>query len=436
MLQSPHGYVWRLISKEGAAIVVVDARPSHDRRSAVSLFARLRTAEGQADPFPFYAELRAMGSVAPAPWGGLLVTTFDECDQILRSRDWLEPDKRWRTRQGTGTRWNAPSSQEMSNTLPALNPPDHTRIRRAAGTFGRTTLQRVGRTISRTTDQLLLSLSEQLHHGEAEFVSAVCEELPVAAIGDWLALPTADRPRLRELTHDQVFTQELLPTASQLARSDAATAELRAYFTDLARQRRRRPGDDPVSRWIHTFDTLEPDRDKADQAVYFLTLFVLLAALETTSTLLSTMALRLFEQPLRWDLLTADPSLVPTFVEETLRYDPPTHVISRIAADDCTLGGIDVPQDAMVHLMVGAAHRDPARHAEPDRFDPEREKPDHLAFSNGIHYCLGAPLARLEAQTLLHHMISRLPRLTLAQRPSWAPRVAFRRLLTLDVALA
>ncbi|MFG2793456.1 cytochrome P450 [Streptomyces sp. NPDC048419] len=416
--------------------MVVDARPSHDRRSAVSLFARLRTAEGQTDPFPLYTELRSMGPVVPAPWGGLLVSSFDICDQVLRDRTWLEPDKHWRDKQGPRTRWNAPSSQEMSNTLPALNPPDHTLVRRMAGTFGGAALKRVRRTIIRATDQLLTSLADQLHHGEADFVAAVSDELPVAAIGDWLALPTADRSRLVKLTHDQVFTQELLPTASQLALSDAATAELRTYFMDLVRERRRRPAEDVVSLWIRAWDTIEPDRDKADQAVYYLALFVLLAALETTSTLLSTMVLRLLEQPLMWDLLAANPTFVPAFVEETLRFDPPTHVISRVAAGDRTVGGIEIPQDAMVHLMVGAAHRDPARHTNPDRFDPQRAKSDHLAFSNGIHYCLGAPLARLEAQTLLHHLVRRLPRLTLARRPSWAPRVAFRRLMNLDVAHA
>src|SRR3954469_21265411 len=260
-------------AQEGAVIVVVAANPSHDRRSAVALFSRLRTAKGQADPFPLYATLRSMGAVSPAPWGGSVVTGFDLCDQVLRSRDWLKPDKRWRTQQGPGTRWNAPSSQEMSNTLPALNGPEHTRIRRAAGTFGRPALQRLGRTITRTTDQLLTHLLEQLQAGEEDFPALVSEELPVITIGDWLRLPTQDHPRLRHLTHEQVFTQELLPSASQLARSDAATAELRTYFMDLVRDRRARPGEDPVSRWIQTWDALEPDRDKADEAVYFLALF-------------------------------------------------------------------------------------------------------------------------------------------------------------------
>ncbi|MFF3301714.1 cytochrome P450 [Streptomyces sp. NPDC002908] len=413
----------------------VTTTPSYDRRASASLFSRLRTAGGQADPFPIYAELLARGEVVPAPWGGSVVTGFAACDQVLRNRDWLEPDKRWRERQGAGTRWNAPSSREMSNTLAALNPPDHTRVRRAAGTFDRATVERIGRSVSKTADRLLDSFTERIRTGEADFAALVCEELPVATIGDWLGLPQADWPRLRQLTHDQVFTQELLPSASQLALSDAATAELRTYFMDLVRHRRSHPGDDPVTGWIRTWDAMETDQDKADEGVYFLVLFVLLAALETTATLLSTMTLRLVESPERWDQVADNPGLVAGFVEETLRYDPPTHVISRVASKDLVLGGHEVRRDEMVHLMVGAAHRDPARHVDPDRFDPERS-PGHLAFSGGIHYCLGAPLARLEAQTLLRQLIRRVPRLTLVRPPSMAPRVAFRRLLNLDVALA
>ncbi|MEU6212327.1 cytochrome P450 [Streptomyces sp. NPDC047023] len=409
--------------------------PSCDRRASASLFSRLRTAGGQADPFPVYAELLSRGEVVPAPWGGYAVTGFAACDGVLRSRQWLEPDRAWRERQGPGTRWNAPSSREMSSTLAALNPPDHTRVRRAAGTFDRGTVERMGHNVQRITDRLLDAMTERIRTGEADFSELVCEELPVATLGEWLGLPRADWPRLRELTHDQVFTQELLPSASQLALSDAATAELRVYFTDLVRDRRAHPGDDPVTRWIRAWDAIEPDRDKADEAVYFLVLFVLLAGLETTATLLSTVTLRLVESPERWDMVAGDPDLVPAFVEESLRYDPPTHVISRVASQDTVLGGVGIRRDEMVHLMIGAAHRDPARHEDPDRFDPGR-RPDHLAFSGGIHYCLGAPLARLEAQTLLRRLTLRLPRLTLVRPPSMAPRVAFRRLLNLDVAPA
>ncbi|MET8585205.1 cytochrome P450 [Streptomyces collinus] len=409
--------------------------PPVDRRFAVPLFSRLRTAKGQANPFPLYADLRSGGGVVAAPWGGHLVTGFDLCDQVLRSRQWLEPDTRWREEQGDGTRWTAPSSREMSRTLPALNPPDHTWVRRSAGMFDRASLEDLRGTVGRITGRLLDTLAARLDEGEADFNALVSEELPIATIGHWLGLPTADFARLRDLTHDQVFTQELLPSASQLAKSDAATAQLRAYFMELVRERRARPGDDPVSRWIAVWDTMESDQDNADEGVYFLALFVLLAALETTSTLLSTMTLLLLEHPRQWDRLTVHPDLVPAAVEESLRYDPPTHVISRVCAQDRLLGGVEVRKDEMVHLMVAAAHRDPAKHADPELFNLHR-KPAHLAFSGGIHYCLGAPLARLEAQTLLHQLVRRFPRLTLVRRPSWAPRVAFRRLLNLDVALS
>lgn len=408
--------------------------PESDRRATISLFSRLRTAEGQADPFPIYAELRARGTVSPAPWGGHLVTGYSACDQVLRNGFWLEPDTDWRARQGARSRWNAPSSREISRTLLALNPPEHTRVHRSFGTFDRAGVEEIGRRVGHIIDGLLDTLHERLRSGEADFVALVSEELPVATIGGWLGIPSADRPRLRTLTHEQVFSQELLPNAGQLARSDAATAELRTYFTELVRERREHPGDDPVSGWIRTWDELEPDRDKADEAVYLLALFVVLAALETTATMLSTMVLRLVEDPDRWSLLTEHPDLVPEFVEEALRHDPPLHLIDRVASEDCLLEGAEIRAGEMIHLMTGAAHHDPARFTDPDSFDPRR-KTTHLAFGGGIHYCLGAPLARMEAQTLLRRMIARLPRLALVRRPSRAPRVAFRRLLDLDVSL-
>ncbi|MEU5976574.1 cytochrome P450 [Streptomyces sp. NPDC047315] len=412
------------------------AAPSQaSRRSVISHFARLRTPKGQSNPFPYYADLQSLGPVFPAPWGGHLVTGFDLCDQMLRGREWLEPDRHWRRRRGGGTRWDAPSSTEMGFTLIVLNPPDHTKMRRAFGSFDRTTVRELERTVASATDRLLDPVVEQVRDGEADLVDLVCERLPIEVIGAWLALPSADLPRLWELTHDQVFTQELFPTPRQLALSDESTRELRAYFQNLVRERRARPGIDPVSRWLATWDTMETDRDKSDEAVYYLTLSVFLAALLTTAALLATMTLQLLEHPEWRGRLAGDPELAAGFVEETLRFDAPAPIVSRIASEDLMLGGMEIGKDEMVHMMVGAANRDPRRHHDPDRFDPLR-KPGHLSFGGGMHYCLGAPLARLEAQTLLLQLIERLPPLALVRRPSWAPRVAFRRMLNLDVAPA
>jgi cytochrome P450 len=298
--------------------------------------------------------------------------------------------------------------------------------------FDRKSLEKISASVEKTTDVLLDRLADALEHGEADFGEIVSEQLPVITIGQWLGLPAADYSLLRALTHDQVFAQELLPSASQLALSDKATSSLREYFVALVRERRRTPGDDPVSSWIRTWDTLEPDQDAADEAVYFLALFVVLAALETTSTLLSTMVWLLLEHPRQLDWLRTNPGHVTGAVEEVLRYDSPTQVVSRVAFEDTTLAGVPVTKDQMVHLMVGAANHDEAQHAEPDIFDIRR-KATHLSFSGGIHYCLGAPLARLEATTLLTALLGRFPQLRVGTTPAWAPRVAFRRFMSLDV---
>jgi cytochrome P450 len=422
-----------IVSKEPCVEPAI--APSTDRRAVAALISRLRTAQGQRDPYPYYAELQAMGDIIPAPWGGHLITSFGLADQILRSRDWHVPDARWRASQGEATRWSAASSREMSKTLPALNPPDHTRVRRVTGSrLDRRSLEGLRHSVTDITNGLLDRFAEHLTGGEADFVPLVAEELPVITIGRWLGLPPADYPLLRELTHDQVFAQELLPSASQLALSDAATAQLRDYFTTLVRERRATPGTDPVSAWIRAWDETEPDQDAADEAVYHTSLFVLLAALETTSTLLATTVRLLLEHPRQWGWLRGHPEQVPAAVEEALRYDAPTHVVSRIARKDLTTAGVDIRADQMVHLMIGAANRDPAHHLAPDTFDVRR-KAAHLSFSGGIHYCLGAPLARLEATTLLTALLERFPALSLAREPQWAPRVAFRRMLTLPVAL-
>ncbi|HET6860908.1 MAG TPA: cytochrome P450 [Streptomyces sp.] len=289
--------------------------------------------------------------------------------------------------------------------------------------------------VDRITDRLLDRFTRELRGGEADFCALVTEEMPVMVIGEWLGIPPADHALLRDLTHDQVFTQELFPTRSQLARSDAATSQLREYFTALVRERRRAPGADPVSAWLSTWDELEPDRAAADEAVYSLVLFVLLAGLETTSHVLAAMVWLLHEHPRQLEWLRAHPEHIPGAIDEVLRYDPPIHMISRIAPEDTTLGGVDIAKDEMVQLMVGAAHHDPARHDDPGLFDIHR-KASHLSFGGGIHYCLGAPLARMEATSLLTAILKRLPGLVVSGSPEWAPRVAFRRFSRLPMTQA
>ncbi|WP_329062180.1 cytochrome P450 [Streptomyces sp. NBC_01429] len=410
--------------------------PAVDRRTVASLFSRLRTRKGQSNPQALYTELRNLGDIFPSPWGGHLVTSYALCDEVMRSRTWRVPDTQWRTSQGNAARWNTPASLQTAKSLPMLNPPHHTRVRRSAGNmFDRSTLTEIKGSIAGNIDVVLDRLEKELLEGPADFNSLVADELPVMSIGTWLGLPRADYSLLRSLTNDQTLSQEFFPTPSQLARADAAAHGLQEYFTALVRERRRAPGDDPVSSWIATWDTLEPDRETADAQAHSMAVFVIVAALETTEHLLSSMVRLLLEHPEQLDRLRAHPEHIPHVVDETLRYDPAIHAISRVAPKDTVLGDTLVREGEMVQLMVGAAQHDPRQYTDPENFDVGR-RPSHFGFGSGIHYCLGAPLARLEGKLLLTSMLKRMPALRISEAPAWEPRVSFRRLNRLMVTAA
>lgn len=408
-----------------------------DRRAVISLLRRLRSPEGQANPLPLWRELRAMGDVVAAPWGGLFVTGFEECNRVLRSRTWLVPDFDWQERQPSPERWHAPATQEMTRTLSRLNAPVHTAHRRSLNNpFDRNALDALGPQVAAHVTRLLDDLDQRLRtDGEADFVTTVGEQLPVHTVGHWLGIEPEHYAPILDFTHRQVFAQELLPTRSELAVSAEATLEMRAFFTGLIQKRRARPGDDVLSRLIRHWDAEFPDdRARADQALYDLTMFVTIASLETTATLLTNAVAFLTRDHTQTEWLRRNPEHLDDAIDETLRYDPPIHLNSRIAAEDTLLAGVPVAKDTMVHVLYGAANHDPRRNENPDVFDIHRGG-SHLTFGGGAHYCLGAGLARLEARLLLTQLLDRFPTLRPVGPPSYAPRMVFRRATSLKVTL-
>ncbi|CAL9351522.1 hypothetical protein SUDANB176_00485 [Streptomyces sp. enrichment culture] len=407
-----------------------------DRRAVISLLRRLRSAEGQADPLPVWEEMRSLGDVVPAPWGGYFVTGFDACSQVLRGRNWLVPDFAWQERQPDPERWQAPATREMTRTLPRLNAPAHTCQRRALGNpFDRTTLQAMRPRIAALASGLLDDLEDRLRaDGEADFVRTVAEQLPIRTVGEWLGIAPEHFAHILDFTHRQVYAQELLPTKSELAVSARATLEMRAFFTELVRQRRAHPGNDVLTGWIHHWDAQYPDdRAAADQVVYDLTMFITIASLETTAVLLTNAVWFLTREPSLAAWLRRHPEHIDDAIEETLRYDPPVVVNSRIAADDTVLAGVPIAKDTTVHVLYGAAAHDPRRNERPHVFDILRNGA-HLAFGGGAHYCLGAALARLEARELLGQVLERFPTLRPAAPPEYdTSRVVFRRIASLKV---
>jgi cytochrome P450 len=376
-----------------------------------------------------------MGDVVRVPWG-YFVTGYDACNQVLRGRNWLTPDFAWQARQPDASRWEGPESQEMSRTLPRLNAPHHTYQRRSLGNpFDRGTIEGLRPMVDRHVTNLLDDLDKRLQDdGEADLVATVADPLPLRVGGSWLGIPTDRHSLLLDLAHRQVHSQELWPTKKELGISAAATVELRKFFTQLLEERRAAPKDDDVSRWIRYWDEQSEDRAAADSVVYHLLMFVTLASLETTSTMLSVAVQHLAGQPEHWRWLQAHPDHVGGAVEEALRFDPPVHLNTRVAGDDTVLAGVPISRDSTVHVMYGAANHDPRRYDQPDTFDPLRRGPN-LTFGGGLHFCLGAALARLEGQILLQKLVERFPTLRVAGPPTFAPRMVFRRVSSLRVAI-
>jgi cytochrome P450 len=256
----------------------------------------------------------------------------------------------------------------------------------------------------------------------------------VRTVGRWLGLPPEDYAHILDFTHRQVYAQELLPTKSELAVSAQATLEMRAYFTELIRHRRAHPGNDVLTGWIHYWDAQYPDdRAAADQVIYDLTMFITIASLETSAVLLTNAVWFLTQDPSRAAWLRAHPQHIDDAVEETLRYDPPVWLNSRVAAEDTVLAGTPVAKDTTVHVLYGAAAHDPRRNPDPEVFDIRRGG-GHLTFGGGAHYCLGAALARLEARELLGQVLERFPTLRPTAPPTYdTSRVVFRRITSLKV---
>jgi cytochrome P450 len=253
----------------------------------------------------------------------------------------------------------------------------------------------------------------------------VATPLPVAVISELLGIPAADRDQMLTWSHavaralDPAF---LLPPGAD-ERSARARAEFVAYLRELVAYRRREPGEDLLSALVRVRD--EGDALTENELLATCVL-LLIAGHETTVNLIGNGTLALLRAPDQLARLRAEPDLVDRAVEEMLRYDSPIQLTARVALRDAEILKFTVPRGTRVLLLIGAANRDPAAFEDPERFDIGRAPTRHLAFGQGLHFCLGAPLARLEAQIAFRALARRAPRLGLAGEPDWKDTLLLR----------
>ncbi|MCI2419119.1 cytochrome P450 [Saccharopolyspora sp. K220] len=368
--------------------------------------ARTLQAPWRDDPYPLYAQLRAQGPLARSKLGVVVATTHQLCDEVLR-------DRRFGVRTSDGSYGDPTAAAvDLQLSLLELDPPDHSRLRRlAAPAFRPRRLETYRERIAEIAHELL---DRAVERGEFDVIRDFAAPLPIRVICELLKLPPLDAERLAH--HGRVLAGALdgVRSARQLRQMRESFGELDALFTELIEQRRAEPGEDIVSDLVAALDD---DKLSGTELVQMCDL-LLVAGFETTVNLIGNGTHALLKHPDQWDLLRADPNLASAVVEETLRWDPPVQMTMRIAHEDVELAGHRLGADTAVLMLLASAGRDPAVHGDPDRFDIARpDRGDHLAFSSGIHYCLGAPLARMEAEVAFRCLATQLPDLRRAGAP-------------------
>lgn len=393
-----------------------------------ALLQGLTTAAGREDPYPAYARLRTIAPLASAPDGALVLTRYADCDALLRQPQCgrADPDAlfaaigmpQWREHVGI---------RQFSTSVLTLNPPDHTRIRRlVSGVFTPRRVASLQPAITALTRSLLSEMS-----GTVNFIDAFAFPLPVAVIGELLGVPAADRPQFQPLVRDWTLLLDVYGP-DVLARGDAAAGRIRDYLADLAAQRRRQPRPDLMTALVQA----ESDGERLTEDELLTTAALLFAAgFETTTHLLGNALVALLASPAELDRLRRSPELAASAVLELLRYDSSVQITARTALSDTELNGVPLPAGQRVVAYLGAANRDPARFPDPDRLDLARPDNAPLSFGGGIHYCLGAALARLEGEIALPALFERFPRIALAGPPERRDSLTLRGYLSLPVSL-
>ena len=384
--------------------------------------------EFHADPYPFYHRLRAEDPVHRTAQGYWVVTRYPDVMTVLR-------DQRF-GREDFGPAISAvygDDSERVPRPMVFRDPPAHTRLRSLVSkAFTSRVVEGLKPRIREIVDRRLDLVQ---HGGTMDVIADLAYPLPVTVICELLGAPAEDADTMRQWTADITRSLDALGLQSDreiVKRGRAARHSLGEYFRGLLPERRLHPRADLLSQLL----AAEEQGDKLSEDELIATcVLIFIAGHETTVNLIANGLLALLRHPDQLERVRSDPALIAGAVEELLRYDSPVQRTARVATEELEIGGKTIPKHALVVAAIGAANRDPEQFADPDRFDIARQDNHHLAFGFGIHFCLGAPLARIEAQIAIETLLRRMPRLALATHtPEWRKSSTLRGLTLLPVS--
>jgi cytochrome P450 len=375
------------------------------------------------DPYPAFAELRASGEVHEHPGLGLLVAvSHAACSALLRQR-------------GLGRVWADAQPAERFASFNLLHrysllenePPVHTRLRRSISwAFGRGHVERLRPWIAEVASGLVDELAGDIaEHGEGDLITRLAQPLPVVVITELLGVPASDGPLLVGWSNAIVKMYEYGVAESTRAAAESAAGEFVGYLRALVADRTARPAEDMISDLVRSELT-------ADEVVATAVL-LLMAGHEATVNVIGNGTYALLRHPDQWRRLVADQSLVDNAVDELIRFDAPLQLFVRTATEDVQIAGFSVAKGDKIAALLGAADRDPLVFPDPEVLDVGRAAGAHLGFGAGIHYCVGAPLARIEITAAFAALVAKLPELRLARAPRRRPEFVIRGLRDLPV---
>jgi cytochrome P450 len=401
-------------------------------REAPLSLVRLLQPDVLADPYPLYHELRRRAPVLWDPYlHAFVVTGYEDVATVLQSYSANRThDPAKVTALGLGQL--APIAAVMVKQMLFLDPPAHQRTRRlASAAFTPRRVELLRGHIQEITDSIFQRVKAR---GEMDVMSDLANPLPSIVTAEMLGVPTSDHEQLRAWSRD--FAEMLGNFQHNPGRIDRvlrSLEEMSAYFRAAIERQRHEPG----AGLVDALATAEVDGDRLSEDEVVANLIVIMVGgQEGTSILIGNGLLTLLRHPEQADRLRADPGLIPAAVEELLRFESPSQHTARLAPDDVELAGVPIERGRAVMAVMGAANRDPARFAEPDRLDIDRADNRHLAFGWAAHYCFGASLARVEAQIVFEALLG-LEDLRLQPGPlAWRANLGLRGLSALNVAFS
>jgi cytochrome P450 len=381
------------------------------------------------DPYPWYAALREHDPLHALEGGGVFVSRYDDAIAVYRAPQ-ASSDKKLEFKPKLG---DSPLYEHHTTSLVFNDPPLHTRVRRIImGAVNQKAIARMEPNVAQLVDTLLDEMADKR---DANFIDDFAAQIPIEVIGNLLDIPRSERGPLRGWSVAILSGLEPKLTPPMFEAGNRAVTEFVEFLKALIAERRKNPGDHDADVLTRLIQGEKDGEALTETELYHQCIFLLNAGHETTTNLIGNGLWALLSNPGELAKLRADPALVPTAVEEMLRYDGPIQLNNRRLTAPLALSAGTLPEGTLITIGIGAANRDPSEFADAERFDVGRKPNRHVAFGHGDHVCVGMNVARMEGRIALGRLLGRFERIELAGSPERDRRVRFRGFRRLPVRL-